>query len=153
MFPFIVIANTDTETLHEIRIQVWQELTEDELPDTDIAIPSRLGAATLEVFDLIKYDQAKFDALASNSVLRHRIILAVIFRTAAIIVPTLPQQTRESILNQAHDEQHAVVDWEEKVKILNDKAITHLDDLVPPGSKLGDGGGPLFSTFDIPLPY
>lgn len=150
MFPFTVIKSTDTEALHGIRIQVWQSLTPEELPDTDIAIPTRLGAATLEIFELLGYTQAKFDALAEDSLERHRIILAVQFRTAAIIVPTLPQQTRESILNQAHDEQHAVIDWELKEQKLNEDAINWLGDLVPEDSVLGGGSAAVFATFEVP---
>ena len=150
MFPFTVIADTDTEALHGIRIQVWQTLTEEELPDTDIAIPTRLGAATLEIFELLGYTQAKFDALPSDSLTRHKIILAVQYRTAAIILPTLPQQTRESILNQAHDEQHAVIDWETKEQKLNEDAISWLGDLVPEDSVLGGGSAAVFATFEVP---
>ena len=151
MFPFTVIADTDTQALHGIRIQVWQSLTEEELPDSDILIPTRLGAATLEIFELLGYNQAKFDSLAPDSLIRHRIILAVQYRTAAIIVPTLPQQTRESILNQAHDEQHAVIDWEAKEQKLNEDAISWLGDLVPEGSVLGGGSAAVFSTFEMPM--
>ena len=150
-YPFIVISPDDTDALHEIRVQVWQELTDDELPDADIAMESRLGAATVEVLDLIDYDETKYNA--ATAAIKFRIRLSIIFRTAAILVPTLPQQTRESILNQAHDEQFAVIDWEEKVKMLNDTHIKHIDDLIPPGHVPGSGGGPLFSTFEVKLPY
>lgn len=149
MFPFTVIANTDTEALHGIRIQVWESLTEEELPNADITNPVRLGAATLEIFELLGYDQATFDALATNSLIRHKIILAVQYRTAALLVPTLPQQIRESVLG-AHDEQHATIDWEKKEQKLNESAVNWIADLAPKGATLGGGSAAVFSTFEVP---
>ena len=107
-------ANEDLlEYLDEIRKLIWVNLTEQDVPDSVILQNVYLGLADSEVLNSLGLTTAQYNTkVASDEAFQRRSRIAVAYRTAAYLLPAVPQLLREEI--QQEYKQFAQVDWKER---------------------------------------
>ena len=110
--------------LSDIRDQVAVGLTTQDLPDSVIEKNVFLRAAELEVIQRIT--AAQYDAKLAIQSSRERITIAIQKRTAALIIPALPQIVENSALQERV--RFLEVDWQARIELLQQEA----DDIIKP---------------------
>ena len=116
-----------TEALEQIRNILRIGITAEDLPDSTIEERVFLRRAELAVFAQTKTSEADYDALPSNpenDAKRERFQIAAMYRTAALLVPALPDIVREQF--QSELRQYVQMDWEQKINFF----ISQSDDAV-----------------------
>ena len=110
--------------LSDIRDQVAVGLTTQDLPDSVIEKNVFLRAAELEVIQRIT--AAQYDAKLAIQSSRERITIAIQKRTAALIIPALPQIVENSALQERV--RFLEIDWQARIELLQQEA----DDIIKP---------------------
>ena len=128
------------EALNQIRNLIWTNLTQESLPDSVISQDSYLGLAELEILNSLELTSATYDTkAAADSAFARRARIAVIYRTAAYLLPAVPQLLRESI--QQENQQFAEVDWKERQTFFLTQSNESIkDDLPEKSTVLGKAG-------------
>lgn len=107
-------ANAESLTLiNQVRERITTDLTSQGLPDSIITSDVYLGMAELGVLGDLGLTEAQYESrAATDSEFKRRVRLAVIYRTAAELLYSVPQILRESLLSDSR--QYSEVDWEKK---------------------------------------
>ena len=124
-------ANEDLlEYLDEIRTLIWTNLTEENVSNTIIRRQVYLGLAEIEVLDSLGLTSAQYNTkAASDEAFQRRARIAVAYRTAAYLLPAVPQLLREEI--QQEYKQFAQVDWKERQTLFLSLSGETIEDDVP----------------------
>ena len=129
-YPWVRVTSSRSTLISNIRDLIQVGLSSDDLPDDIVLRTSFFGAAETHILNRLGLTTAAYtEKLATDPAFRQRITVAVERRTAAFLIPSLPQVVEESILNQRW--RYLEVDWQEKISLLlrlSDEAI--VDDLV-----------------------
>ena len=113
--------------LEQIRNLIGLDLSTQNLPDATILQPAFLRAAELQVYDALDTTDTAYDTkAASDELFKERTRIAVIYRTAALLVPVLPSIVESSTLRLRT--RYTQIDWQEKVAFF----IKAADDAVKP---------------------
>ena len=122
--------------LAQIRNLLGVDLTKEDLPDATILQSAFLRTAELQVYSNLGLSgDTAYDAKAVDALFRERSRIAVIYRTAALLVPVLPSIIESSI--ESERIRYAEIDWEEKINFFLGAADTAIkEDMTVP---LGDG--------------
>ena len=113
-----VIGAIPTESvsyLAQIRNILRLGLTDEDLSDFQIAQDAFLGQGELEVYAALNVTPAQYDAkAASDPLYQQRVRTATMYRTTALLVPSLP----EILGNTLRGEQirYAEYDWEKRIE-------------------------------------
>ena len=134
-----LVSNTLEEFVDDIRSLVWISLTKSDLPDSIILKPVYLRSAELDIAQLIG---SGYDQQLQNATNREKIAIAVQMKTAAKIIPALPQIIEEQVLRERYE--FATVDWQERVNLLEKNVTDSINPITPDPSV----GGSLFKVAD-----
>ena len=127
------------EFLQEIRNILHIGLTADDLPDATIKQLSYLRKAELTVYDSTKRTDATYDAaVLTDSALRDRFRIAVMYNTAALLVPALPDIVREEFQDEYR--QYVQLQGEDKIALFLNTAKDVIEDDIPTGVSTSDVG-------------
>ena len=119
--------------MEQIRNLLGIRIRSSDLPDSTIRELAFLRKAEMAVLAMSRYDtDMDYDvAAARDTSLRDRFRLAVMYRTAALLVPALPDIVRESFQDELR--QFVQMDWEQKINFFLTQADDALieEDLTP----------------------
>jgi len=114
--------------LSQIRNILRIGLTSEDLPDATIQEAAFLRRAELAVYEKTGLTDQTYDAI-SDPLKQERLRIAVLYRTAALLVPALPEIVRESFLGEL--QQFAQIDWEQKIAFFNSQADDAIEQDTP----------------------
>ena len=128
-----VVTATDNAEIAQFMTMIRNILrigiTAEDLPDSTIRELAFLRRAELAVYDKTDVDNdAAFDAI-TDTAKRDRFRIAVIYRTAALLVPALPEVVREGWLNQQR--QFAQIDWQQKINFFIAESDAAIEEDIP----------------------
>ena len=130
LYPWVQVSGTRNTIISDIRDLVLIGLDSSDLPDDTITKNIFFRASELTIIERLGLTtEAYTEKLATDPAFRERVQIAVERRTAAAIIPALPQVVEEAILNQRW--RYLEIDWQERISLLlrqADEAI--VDDLV-----------------------
>ena len=130
LYPWVQVSGTRNTLISDIRDLVLIGLDSSDLPDDTIIKNVFFRASELTIIERLGLTmEAYTEKLATDPGFRERVQIAVERRTAAAIIPALPQVVEEAILNQRW--RYLEIDWQERISLLlrqADEAI--VDDLV-----------------------
>ena len=112
--------------MEQIRNILRIGVTEEDLPDSTIRELAFLRRAELAVYERTGNTDATYDAAASNTALRDRFRIAVMYRTAALLLPALPDIVRESL--QSELRQYVQIDFDTKINFFLSQANDAIED-------------------------
>lgn len=127
--------------LNQIRNILRIGITAEDLPDSSIRELAFLRNAELAVYEKTGKPEGTYDTESLvNPALRDRFRIAVMYRTAALLVPSLPDIVRESFLGEL--QQYAQIDWQEKINFF----LSQSDDAIEEDLPEPDDTGPVGSV-------
>ena len=136
--------------LQQIRDILRIGVTAEDLPDETISDLVFLRKAELDVYDRTGISEATYDTrAAADTALRDRFRISTMYRTAALLVPALPDIVRESF--QSELRQYVQMDWEQKINFF----LTQADDAIEEDIPDSDQGtlGRIGSSYTPPINY
>lgn len=112
----VSVENADlADYLNEIRWLLNAALTENDLSDQQIRSPF-LRSAEFEVYDALGVTEAEYDTRsATDMVFREKVRLSTLYRTAALLVPSIPDILQQRIFEGSV----RYVEYDPKEKIAN----------------------------------
>lgn len=129
---WILVSDTLENFIDDIRSLVWISLTKEDLPDNIILKPVYLRSAELDIAQQIG---SGYDQQLLNADNREKIAIAVQMKTAAKIIPALPQITEDQVLRERYE--YAEINWQEKINLLNKDADDFINPITPDPSVAG----------------
>lgn len=127
----------DTADLQDIRQLVLNELTSKDLPDDVINRDIYLGIAERDIFARANITSSQYDALDAEQ--QTKIKTAVKYKTAVLILPSLPQLLRETVIGISY--QYNQLSQTNKIKRYEDL----IDNQVPKVPEVVDGSNTYLS--------
>ena len=120
--------------LEQIRNILRIGLTQDDLPDATIEELVFLRRAELTTYEKTGKTEAQYDSetamnTAAAQALRDRFRISVMYRTAALLVPALPDIVRESF--QSELRQYVQMDWEQKINFFLSQSDDAIEEDLP----------------------
>ena len=129
------IAGFMTQIRNILRIGV----TAEDLPDATIRELAFLRKAELAVYEQTGRTDATYDAAAqSDSALQDRFRIAVMYRTAALLLPALPDIVRESF--QSELRQYVQIDFDTKINFFLTQATDAIEEDLTTEADVGSVG-------------
>ena len=137
--PWQLVFNTRNSLINNIRDLVQIGLSNETLPDNIILKSVYFRSSELDIIDRIGLTQEAYNAkLLSDADFRERVTIAIEKRSAAKIIPALPQIIEERVLNV--EIRYAEIDWQERINLL----IAESDDEIK--QDLPGAAGAIFGT-------
>ena len=125
--------------IEQIRNILRIGVTREDLSDSTIRELAFLRKAELAVYEKTSQTEAQYDtASASDPALRDRFRIAVMYRTAALLVPALPDIVRESF--QSELRQYVQMDWEQKINFFISQSDDAIEEDIPEGAVISSVG-------------
>ena len=114
-------------------------MTAEDLPDATIQELAFLRKAELTVYNQTKKTESEFDTESSTDTeLRDRFRIATMYRTAALLVPSLPQIVREEYLSELRA--YSEIDWQERINFFISEAGDAVAEDIPPDAQVSSVG-------------
>ena len=128
--------NVNTELLgyiEQVRKLIWTSLTATDLPDAVIRENVYLGLAEIETLKSLGLTTAQYNTKAdADAAFALRARISTVYRTAAYLLPAVPQLLREEI--ESEYQQFAQVDLKEKQTFFLNAAGDSIKEDVPEGT-------------------
>ena len=141
--PGATVVSTDNASIsgfmEQIRNLLRIGITSEDLPDSTIREYAFLRAAELATYEKTQKTEAAFDTESlTDTALRDRFRISTMYRTAALLVPALPDIVREEFLSELR--QYVQMDWEQKINFYNTQADDVVKDDIPAGAGVSSVG-------------
>ena len=128
-----------TDAMNQVRNILRIGVTAEDLPDNTILEPAFVRRAELAVYAQTDIaNDAAFDELAADDPKRERLKIATLYRTAALLVPALPDIVREQF--QSELRQYVQMDWEQKINFFIGQANDTLQPDIPADAQVSSVG-------------
>ena len=132
--PGATVLSTDNANIagfiEQIRNILRIGLTQADLPDSTIRENAFLRKAELAVYEKTTKTEAAFDTESATDIaLRDRFRIATMYRTAALLVPALPDIVREQFQSELN--QYVQMDWEQKIAFFIKQADDAVEEDIP----------------------
>ena len=140
--PTQVIATDNADIagfMSQIRSLLNIGVSSEDLPDSVIRELVFLRKAELQVYDQTKKTEATYDTeVLTDTAMRDRFRIATMYRTAALLVPAIPDIIREQFLREST--QYVEMKAEEKINIFLNNAKDAIEVDLPVGTSTSNVG-------------
>ena len=127
-----------TDAMNQIRNILRIGIEQEDLPDSTILEEVFVRRAELAVYAQTNTTESQFNALAADDPKRERLRIATLYRTAALLVPALPDIVREQF--QSELRQYVQMDWEKKINFFISQADDAIQPDLPPSAQVSSVG-------------